>query len=137
MHSSAPIMNRLLRFAAVVLIATFLASCGSSSSTTPAPTVATLTGTVTVAGSGSPVAGATIKVLDGPNTGQSTTTSSTGKYALAGLTVGNANFSASLAPYDTVSTGVYVNGTNTLDFVFAVPSCQTNNTGQITFGNRS
>jgi hypothetical protein len=85
---------------------------------------------------GSRIANATVKILDGP-AARSTTTNSNGEYAFDGLTSGNANLSASATIYDPVTLGVFINGTNTLNFTFPVPACQTNNTAQVNFENVS
>ena len=126
----------------ISLFALSSGACHSNSTTattpTPTPTTVSLTGTVTAVDAGA-IAGALVKILDGPNVGMSTTTSSAGIYSLTGLTAGNANLSASASTtiYDEVRLGVLIDGTNTLNFVFAVPACKTNNTAMVTFGNRS
>jgi hypothetical protein len=129
-------MERLL---ATFVLGMVVSACGSSSpptAPTPAPTQVALTGTVSATGGGR-IAGAIVRIIDGPNAAQTATTNSTGEFAFQGLTPGNANVSANSTIYDEVILGMYVNGTNTLSFVFAVPSCQTNNTASISFGNRS
>lgn len=60
--------------------------------------------------------GATIRILDGPNVGRTTTTTSTGAYRFDGLTIGNANLSASATGWEESRAGVYIDGTNTLNF---------------------
>jgi len=103
-------------------------ACGKSSTPTtptptptPTPTIVTLTGTVSATGGGV-IAGAIVKVLDGPNAGRSATANSVGVYVLDSLTPGNANLSANATIYDEVILGVFINGTNTLNFVFPVPA---------------
>lgn len=129
----------MTRRLALALLVISLAACSDNDSTPtnpgPPPLVG-LTGTVTATNAGT-IAGATIRILDGANVGQSTTTNSTGQYTFANLTQGNANLSANATIYDQVILGVNINGTNTLNFIFPVPACQTNNTGSIRFGNRS
>ncbi len=143
--SGCCVRGSLMKRSVCVVISLFALSsgaCHSNSTTattpTPTPTTVSLTGTVTAVDAGA-IAGALVKILDGPNVGMSTTTSSAGIYSLTGLTAGNANLSASASTtiYDEVRLGVLIDGTNTLNFVFAVPACKTNNTAMVTFGNRS
>lgn len=127
------------RLTVVFMLSVAVSACDLSSSTpAPAPmrTLVGLKGTVSATGVG-PVDRATIEILDGPNAGQTTTSNSAGAYAFAGLTPGNANLSANAGIYDELRSGVNINGVNTLDFVFPVPSCRANNTATVTFGNRS
>lgn len=128
------------RALAAVLLASCLPACSGSSPAAPAPppapTMVRLTGTVSFP-SGAAIADTTITVLDGPNAGRTAATNRTGDYVLDGLTPGNANLSANATIYDEVRLGVFVNGSNTLNFTFSIPSCQTNNTATVSFGNRS
>jgi hypothetical protein len=74
-----------------------------------------LTGTV----SGSDVGrlgDATVTFLDGVNVGRSATTNSNGEYRFESVTEGNANLAASASGYGEERRGVFVNGTNTLNF---------------------
>jgi hypothetical protein len=103
----------------VVLLVMLASACGGGSSTTaptPTPTTVALTGFVNELSGGDRVAGVTIQVLDGPNAGRSTTTNSNGAYAFAGLTSGNANLSANATGYAEEVLGVFINGSNTLNF---------------------
>ncbi len=84
----------------------------------PAPTTASLTGTVSNS-SGQPLAGARVAVLDGPNTGQSVVANASGQYRFDSLTIGNANFTTTASGYLEDRRGIFVNGTNTLNFVLA------------------
>jgi hypothetical protein len=129
------------RSLAAVVVASCLPACSGSSSPAapappPAPAMVRLTGTVSFP-SGAAIAETTITVLDGPNAGRTAATNRTGDYVLDGLTPGNANLSANATIYDEVRLGVFVNGSNTLNFTFSIPSCQTNNTATVSFGNRS
>ena len=112
-------MRRLIT--AVSLVA-FAPACGSSSSSTaaPTPTAVNLTGAVT-AGDVGAVSGATIKILDGTNANRTATTDSAGNYTFTGLTPGNANLSANASIYDEQRAGVFINGSNRLNFVFPFP----------------
>ena len=74
-----------------------------------------MTGTVTATDAGR-LSGATVTVLDGANAGRSTTTNSNGEYRLDSLTQGNANVAAVATGYQEARLGVFVNGTNTLNF---------------------
>ena len=60
--------------------------------------------------------GATVVVLDGTNSGRSTTTNSFGRYELTGLTPANANLAARLSGYQEQRKGLYIEGAATLDF---------------------
>ena len=79
------------------------------------PTVS-LTGRVTARDTGDGLNGVTIRVHDGDNANRTTTTNRSGTYRFDELAVGNANLSASLSGWATARDGVYINGTNTLDF---------------------
>ena len=129
-----------------VSFALILVACGSKGSTPTAPstsppttpTVVSLTGAVR-SNSGAGIGGATVRITDGANAGRSTTTSSNGAYSITGLTPSNANVFASAGCYNETGKGLFINGTNTLDFtldpapawsrsgvgdtVFDMPSC--------------
>ena len=81
----------------------------------PEPALVSLTGTVR-SKAGSPLNGAPVKVLDGVNAGQTTTTNGLGAYRFDGLTPGNGNLSASAVGYQESRAGVYIND-SILDFV--------------------
>ena len=100
------------------------------------PVLVELRGNVSVSGGGG-IEGATVTILDGANARRSARTNSNGEYAFTGLTPGNANLSASGSIYDEIRLGVEINGTNTLNFRFPVPQCQMDDTGSVSFGNRS
>ncbi len=112
------------RPAAIVLVLSFVAAaCGSSgspsapssSTPTPTPTTVSLTGRVSDQG-GTAINGALVHIDDGPNAGKSTNTDSGGNYSIGNLTQGNGNVSASAANYNLTTKGVFINGTNTLNF---------------------
>lgn len=75
-----------------------------------------LAGNVSASGAGTPIAGATITVLDGADAGRTTTTNTSGGYRFDGLRTGNANLSATATGYEESRAGVYIDGTNSLDF---------------------
>jgi hypothetical protein len=75
-----------------------------------------LTGTVT-SSEGQRIADAILQFLDGPNTGVSTTTNGNGEYRFDNVERGNANLSATAAGFRENRAGVFVDGTNTLNFV--------------------
>lgn len=83
--------------------------------TSPLPVVS-LTGTVR-SKAGTPVSAATVKVLDGVNAGKTTTANTAGQYKFDGLTVGNGNLSAVGVGFQEARAGVYINGSNRLDFI--------------------
>jgi ribosomal protein S28E/S33 len=117
-----------------VALCLFLIGCGGSTPTSPSvtptptptpapspapppsPTTASLTGTVTVTGSTVRLSNVIVRVLDGPNAGRTATTDTQGAYRFDGLTIANMNLSASQAGWDEARAGVYVDGTNTLNF---------------------
>jgi hypothetical protein len=76
----------------------------------------TLSGTVRDSVSESGLSGATVMILDGPNAGQRTTTTSSGSYEFSGRNSGNTNVSAKRIGYHEKRSGVYIDGINTLDF---------------------
>ena len=84
----------------------------------PAPTTAALGGTVSNT-NGQRIGGARILVLDGPNAGQSVEANGNGEYRFASLTISNANLSANASGYLEDRRGVFIDGTNTLNFTLA------------------
>jgi hypothetical protein len=58
-------------------------------------------------------------VLDGPDTGRSTTANGNGEYRFDSLAISNANFRAFATGFSEDRRGTFVNGTNTLNFVLA------------------
>ncbi len=110
----------------IVLVALFAVGCGSSSTAPTAPPVVTppvastftLSGTVTST-TGSPVSGATVRVVDGANAGKSTTTASSGAYTLSGLVVAGQTVNASASFYTAASKGVSTTSNQTVDFQLA------------------
>lgn len=115
--------TRILGFVLVATSALFGCGGGGSSPTSPsgpptttAPAATSLSGTVAVNG-GSRVAGAVVTILDGPNKGRETTTSSSGDYRLEGLTAGNANVKASATGYPDGTAGIYISGATTLNIL--------------------
>jgi hypothetical protein len=85
---------------------------------TPAPTTASLTGTVSST-TGQRIGGARITVLDGSNAGQSVDANGNGEYRFDSLTIAGTNLSANASGYVEDRRGVFVNGTNTLNFTLA------------------
>lgn len=87
----------------------------------PAATV-TLSGTVTAQGTGA-LAGATVEITDGANTGKSTRTDGTGHYSLAGLQPGPATVRASKDDYDNTYIRVTLSaGSATQDLALSKPT---------------
>ncbi len=77
--------------------------------------MARLTGIVQ-SSSGQRLAGATVTVTDGPDLGRDAQTNGSGVYQFDNLTIGNTNFVARASGFLEDRRGVFVNGTNTLDF---------------------
>jgi Carboxypeptidase regulatory-like domain len=79
-----------MKIALPILVALLAAACGSSPSrtapTAPAPSAFTLSGTIT--SGGTPIATATIAIIDGPNALKVMTTGANGLYQFAGLQPG-------------------------------------------------
>ncbi len=97
------------------------AACGGSSpsgpSPTPAPTVTlvALTGSVS-AQPGGRIAGATVRIVDGPNAGKSVAATASGDFRFDGLTQGSGNVAASANGYLEQTQSVAINGTSTVAF---------------------
>jgi PKD repeat protein len=77
-----------------------------------------VSGTVSSSG-GQRISGATVRVIDGVDTGKTATTNSNGEYRFDSLTIANVNFSATASGYQEDRRGTFVNGTNTLNFTLA------------------
>ena len=108
----------------VALCTLTLVACGGKNGSTPTapstptpatPSIVSLTGTVR-SNSGAGISGASVRITDGANAGRSTATTSSGAYSLTGLTPSNANVFVSAGCYADTGKGVYINGTNSLDF---------------------
>lgn len=82
---------------------------------------------------GGSLSGATVKFLDGPNSGLSTITDGGGNYTFSGVAVGNANLQANYQNYESSIKGVYVNGANTLNFSLNAPLFTAAGTGDNVF----
>lgn len=96
-------------------------------SPSPSPSPAPAPGTVSLAGSvsaqgGTRLAGVTVRILDGANADRSATTDAAGEYRFDGLTSANGNLSASASGYAEGRAGVFINGTNTLNFTLQATS---------------
>lgn len=79
----------------------------------PAPVTISLSGIVTAYGAR--VNSATVRFLDGPNAGQSTTTIN-GDYRFTSVTAGNANLAASAPGYTEARSGISLFASSTLNF---------------------
>jgi hypothetical protein len=101
----------------------FAAACGSGSSpapTAPSPSTTELTGTVRGSATGARIAGARIRVLNGPASGRETTTNAEGDYRLSlplgGLPNTFSLFSASAERHDESLININYTVTERLDF---------------------
>jgi hypothetical protein len=118
----------------------FISACGGNSSGSPTnptptpqtPTVVSLTGTVSAI-TGGGIVGATVRIGDGANAGKTTQTTAGGSYRFDGLTASDANISASAAGYEERAAGVYINGTNTLNFTLRPPTFTRSGVGDTVF----
>jgi hypothetical protein len=121
-----PTSIRHATFALVATVVIALARCGGSNSTPTTPSATStpqfsLSGTVYNALSGNTfgVAGATLQIATGPNSGRSTTTDSSGRYHFDGLTGGNMSIRLSAANYAALSRDIIVTSDGTLDFAMS------------------
>jgi len=127
-------MTRWRAIVGVLVLTAGVAACGDDktpTSPTPAPapapapapppapaaTTASFIGTVSDS-TGARIAGARVTVIDGPDRGLSIETNSIGEFRFGALAISNANFSATSGGYREVRAGTYVDGNNTLNFVF-------------------
>ena len=83
-------------------------------STPPAPSTFTLSGSVT--SGGSPVATATISIIDGPNALRVVTTTASGAYQIAGLQPGSFTTVVGAVDYQTVTRAVTLTADTVLNF---------------------
>jgi len=88
---------------------------GGGSPTSPTPVASSLTGTVT-SNAGARIAGALVRITDGPNGGRQANTDTTGTYNLTGLTAANSNVFASAACFNETGKGLFISGPSTLNF---------------------
>lgn len=96
-----------------------LLSCGGKSPTQPsgppAPSTFTLSGRVTSV-TGSPISGASVRVMDGVNAGKTGTSDSGGAYSLPGLQPSGFTATASATNYISESRGVNLVSNQVVDF---------------------
>jgi hypothetical protein len=125
--------------AAVAILSTI--GCGGDSPTAPtpppptppAPVTFTLTGTVTST-SGTPINGATVRIVDGVNAGRSTTTAGGGTYSLANLTASGFSVSVTAPNYIGTGDGVTLTSNQTVNFRLApTPLFTVSGTGNTVF----
>ena len=100
-----------------------------------APTTVSLTGTVSNS-SGDRVGGATVTILDGTDAGKTAGTNSSGEYRFDSLTAGNANLGATATFYTEDRRGVYVDGTNSLNFTLTRATVSLSGTVSSSSGGR-
>ncbi|PYR46167.1 MAG: hypothetical protein DMF95_18925 [Acidobacteria bacterium] len=107
-----------LQAGTVDITATYQNVNGSVRLTVPQPVVLiyTLSGTVTDGTSGGILPGIRMSITTGTNAGLSTTTDSTGKYSISGISAGSMTVSAPATSYQTLDKVVTVTG-STSDIV--------------------
>lgn len=95
-----------------------LVACGRGNSTTtsPTPTAWSLTGQVTDSTTSTPIPGATVSIVDGPNAGKSTTTDTSGSYSFTGLQQSGFTVNVSADGYFSSSKGVTLTSNQTVSF---------------------
>jgi hypothetical protein len=79
------------------------------------------------------VAGATVRVLDGPDAGRTAQADGSGNYRFDSLAFGGHNFVATANGYTEDRRGVDVNGTNALNFTLGAPLWTASGTGADVF----
>ncbi|HYM24584.1 MAG TPA: carboxypeptidase regulatory-like domain-containing protein [Vicinamibacterales bacterium] len=104
----------------MVALTLAVAACGGSPAApsspvtaTPVPTFA-LSGLVTDSSTGNGIAGATVAIVDGPNSGRSATTDATGSFIFAALQQSGFTVNASAASYVATSKSVTLTANQTL-----------------------
>lgn len=108
----------------IALFAVLTIACGDSPTTPsqappvtapppPAPTLYTVTGTVTSLATTAGIQGATVRIADGPNAGLSSTTTSDGRYTLSGLTFAGFSVGVTAPGFVASSRGVPLSATTT------------------------
>jgi hypothetical protein len=136
------IKSVLTLFTAMIL-ALALTACGSSSGsptspsspstpvppTPPAATTYTLSGTVTVMNTSTPIAGAVIRVTDGPNAGTTATTDGTGRYSFNTLQRAGFSVAVEAAGYTNDARGINLTSNVTANFSL-LPAVAWSNTGR-------
>jgi hypothetical protein len=75
-----------------------------------------LSGTIKAASNGAPLQGATVKIVDGPNASQSTTTDNAGSYSFVALQQSGFTVQASASGYTALSMGVSLTVDTVQDF---------------------
>ena len=107
-------LKRLCMF--MLLLAAMACGRGNSTATSPTPTTWSLTGQVTDSTTSTPIPGATLSIVDGPNAGKSTTTDSAGNYSLTGLQQSGFTVNVSADGYFSSSKGVTLTSNQTVSF---------------------
>jgi len=122
----------------VIVLASLVSACGDdggspTTPTSPAPTVVSLTGSVS-SSSGNRLASATVTILDGSNAGRSTTTNANGDYRFDSLSRSNGNVAARAGGHLDASRGLFIDGTTPLNFTLqAAPLFSASGQGNTVF----
>lgn len=83
-------------------------------------------------GTSSPVGGATLSIIDGPDAGKAATTDALGNYTFSGLQQSGFTVSASAAGYVSQSRGVTLTSNQTLNFTLTKPAPAVTLAGRVT-----
>jgi hypothetical protein len=96
--------------------------------TTTAQQTWTLSGRVTDSSSGRPIAGATVRVLDGPNAGRNATTDADGNFSMANLSQSGFTITICADRYDCFSRGVTLTSTQQVEIRLTATTSTTSST---------
>jgi hypothetical protein len=100
----------------VITLGALLAGACGGSATSPSQTAFSLSGQVTSALTSSPVAGATVTIVDGPNAGKTATTDGSGNYGFSGLERAGFTVSVSADGFAPQSQGISLTSNQTASF---------------------
>jgi Carboxypeptidase regulatory-like domain len=108
----------------LLIVPFVIAACSGDKSipiapTPPAPTTATLSGTITDASTGAPLSGATLTIGDGPNANRTVTSEPNGSYRLQNLAVSGFSFVVRREGYDDYVQGIGLTADTVLNIQLA------------------
>jgi hypothetical protein len=83
----------------------------------PPPLVVTVAGLVRDQGTGQPIMGGSVQIVDGPNTGKSSSTDGNGYYSIPGVIAGSFTLHAAASGYDPADQGLTVAADSRVDLM--------------------